>query len=207
MKNKLKISVKLSILTILIGLILYLIFRDNDSIIEFQNKDIPATAIWTGGSDGGYFVEIPSAKNNEIRMRTYWYSTGLEIDANTLLMDYTKNNYQFALNNIIVRKDKKYVYVIPLNNQCVDTNINISQISTFGIDSLKSNRYFVDSPKDFDRFLQCAFYDFSNNFTVIKRNKSNVLLQVIIYPLLNDNEINQLIRRIIVKNNLSVSYD
>ncbi len=65
----------------------------------------------------------------------------------------------------------------------------------------------VDSPKDFDRFLQCAFYDFSNNFIVINRNKANVLLQVIIYPLLNDNEINRLIKRIIVKNNLSVSYD
>ncbi len=178
--------------------VIFLSCKEKNLLDKYRHQSIPNEAIWTGGSDGGYYIEVIEAKNNEVRIRTYWYSTGLETDANTVIMDYNQNNLNFVKNNLLIRKNKTDVYVVPLINNSIDTNIKLEQISALNLENLKSVTYTINSKKEYFKF-SCSFYDFAYNFSVIKINNTNALLQVIIFPSFNDSIKNELVKTILHK--------
>lgn len=77
MKNKLKLYITFIVLLIvLVFTLIYFIYKPCKAITPEKYKNIPASAIWKGGCDGGCWIELVNNRFDTFRFRIYFDSDG-----------------------------------------------------------------------------------------------------------------------------------
>lgn len=95
----------LSSLFILISLNIVLlgisIFKNKDWRTKEQPKNVPSSAVWIGGLDGGYWFDIDSVSKSQARILVFWENTG-DVACDTIIdcSSITCNTMSEILNHI-----------------------------------------------------------------------------------------------------------